>query len=134
MKKFRLPCLLAGAVVGLASCGKSQDARKVDAVRCHGFMTAMLATMQDLEHPSGFVDVYGAVAKERLKGRDAEGEVTVTLGEQLASQMESTKSAAAQQDGSQSWLKFQKANDGEGAVAYVENCIANHDKLLAAAR
>ena len=95
MKKFRLPCLLAVAVVGLASCSKSQDARKVDAVSCHGFMTAMLATMQDLERPSGFVDVYGAVAKERLKGREAEIDATAALGKQLATQMDATKSAAA---------------------------------------
>jgi len=44
------------------------------------------------------------------------------------------KSAAEQQEGSQEYAKFRTTNDGDGAVRFVEECVANRDKLLAAAR
>ena len=129
-----LPCLLAVVGFALVGCGKSQDARKIEAVRCHGFLTAMLPSLQDLEHPSPFVEAYGRVAKDRLKGQEENINGVEALGEQLSGQLDAVKSAAALQDGSQAYAGFQKANDGNGAVGFVEECIANRDKLLAAAR
>jgi len=134
MTKLRNSFLLAVAAAALTGCGKSGDARKTEAVRCYGFMTAMLGSMQDPDHPSEFIQAYGRVAKDHFKGQEAKLSAVAALGEQLSGQMEATKSAAAQQDGSQDFLKFQKVNDADGAVEYVDDCVANHDKLLAAAR
>jgi hypothetical protein len=134
MNKATIPCLLMLATLALSGCGKSEQSRKEEAVRCFGFMAGLGRSTQDIEHPSDFPNTIDRAGKGHPMGDQAKVMAFATLGQQLAGQMEATKSAAAQQDGALDYLRFQKASDAEGAATYVDACIANHDKLLAAAR
>ena len=126
---------MAAATLCLAACGKSGDARKFEAVKCATFFQDFAqASLGDIPSLDGFMKDVNKLGVGHPADDQVKLEGLASLGEQLAPQMDAVKREAAQQDGLQDILKFARSKDANGAVAYLDECVDNRDRLLAAAR
>jgi hypothetical protein len=127
--------VMTAATLCLAACGKSGDARKAEAVKCGAFFQSFAeATLGGDAAMDSFVKELNTAAVGHPSNDGLKLQGLVSLGEQVAPQVEAVKREAAQQDGLQDIVKFARAKDAHGAVLYLDECVDNRDRLLAAAR
>lgn len=121
----RFSYVMAGlAVVALAGCGKSVDAKREDIVRCSGFSLALLNVRPG--SPLA-VSTDAALSKDGISARD-----TLPLGgaaQTYASQMDPAKVTRLAQEGSAAAMNLINKNDAGGIADYLKGCVATYKDL-----
>ena len=135
MPNLKTPAAMAAAVLCLAACGKSADTRRAEAVKCAAFFKGYAeAALSGDALLDSFSKKVNTAATGHPANDDSKLQGLVSLGEQVAPQVEAVKREAVQQDGLQDPVKLVHAKDAKGVVAYLDECVDNRDRMLAAAR
>ncbi len=135
MPNLKTPAAMAVAVLCLAACGKSADTRKAEAVKCAAFFKGYTeAALSGDALLNSFSKEVSAAATGHPADDDSKVQGVVSLGEQVAPQVEAVRREAVQQDGLQDLVKLIHAKDAKGVVTYLDECVDNRDRMLAAAR
>ena len=135
MRKPKPASALAVMAFCLAACGKSTDARRMEAVKCSAFFQGL--TVSQLAQggvPESFMQAIDAKAAGHPSSDQGKLLGLTSLGDSLTAQLDGAKVQAAQQDGVQDLVRLAKANDAAGAVSYLDGCVDNRDRLLESAR
>ena len=135
MPKLNSVAAITAVSLCLVGCGKSGDARKVEAVKCGAFFQNFVAmSLGATPSLDGFMKGVNTSAAGHPADDQLKLEGLASLGEELAPQIDAVRREAAQQDGNQDFAGFARGNDAKGAVRYLDECVDNRDRLLASAR
>jgi hypothetical protein len=119
-----LRALAALAIVALAGCGKSVDAKREDIIKCSGFSMALITV------PAGsplLSSVEASLRKDGITG--AETFSMSAAAQKYASAMDPAKVTRLAQEGSSAAAGFVRNNDASGIADYLKGCVATYKDL-----